>query len=147
MYLVGDADRERTLERLRGHYLDGRLSIEEFEDRAGLLARARTTRELRLALRGLPYRLVESEFLPRLVALSESPVDRRILRVSLAVTLLALRLSLRLAVLVVLVLAWVTVRSVRLSLRASGGSRRRGAAALRASGRGSRRERPAPRPS
>lgn len=80
MYLVGDADRERGLARLRRHYADGRLSVEELADRAEMLTRARTTRELRLALRDLPNARVESELVPRLAALRSSSVGEAVVR-------------------------------------------------------------------
>jgi membrane-bound ClpP family serine protease len=105
VYLVGDADRERGLARLRRDYADGRLSIDELDVRAEALARARTTRELRLALRGLPYGRVESELVPRLAALRSSPVAARAVRVALGAALLVLWLSASLVLLGVLGLA------------------------------------------
>jgi hypothetical protein len=97
VYLVGDADRDRALGLLRSHYAEGRLSVEELVDRVELLAGARTTRDMRIALRDLPHGRVESELLPRLVALRSSPageaVARRIARIALATTMLVLWLS------------------------------------------------------
>lgn len=109
MYLVGDADRERGLARLRRHYADGRLSVAELDYRAGVLARARTTRELRIALRDLPYGRLESELLPRWVALRSSPageaVVRRISRLLVAAAVLAAWLSASLVLLAALGIA------------------------------------------
>ena len=97
MYLVGDADRERGLARLRLYYAEGRLSVEELVDRVELLAGARTTREMRIALRDLPHGRVESELVPRLVALRASPVGeavaRRVAKLVVAAALLAFWLS------------------------------------------------------
>jgi hypothetical protein len=52
--LVGDADRERSIEALRGHMLEGRLTAEEFEDRVDAVHRARTRRDLEAVNRHLP---------------------------------------------------------------------------------------------
>lgn len=106
MYLVGDADRERGLARLRRHYADGRLSVEELADRAEVLARARTTREMRIALRDLPYGDVESELVPRLVAVRSSTLGEavapRVARLAMAAALLVLWLSASLVLLAAL---------------------------------------------
>jgi Domain of unknown function (DUF1707) len=104
VHLVGDADRERGLAGLRRHYAEGRLSVEELDDRAGVLTGARTTRELRVALRDLPNGLLESELVPRLVALRSSSVGEavagRLARVAVAVTLLVVWLWASLVLLV-----------------------------------------------
>jgi Domain of unknown function (DUF1707) len=52
--LVSDSDREQTVSLLRGHWLSGRLTAEEFEQRVGEALRARTARDLWTALRWLP---------------------------------------------------------------------------------------------
>jgi hypothetical protein len=52
--LIGDRDRERAAARLRGHYLSGRLSVEELTDRLGVALAARHDGDVRLALRELP---------------------------------------------------------------------------------------------
>ena len=54
MALVGDRDRDRATTSLRRHYLQGRLSADELAERAELALRARSDRDLRLALRDLP---------------------------------------------------------------------------------------------
>ena len=43
---AGDADREAVIERLRANVTDGRLSMEEFEDRVALVWMARTFGDL-----------------------------------------------------------------------------------------------------
>ena len=52
--LAADADRERAEVALREHYVRGRLTLEEFTDRAGRVLAARSRAELRGALSGLP---------------------------------------------------------------------------------------------
>jgi predicted phage tail protein len=93
MYLVGDADRERGLELLRRHYADGRLSVEELDVRVDAVAGARTTTDLRRALRDLPGGRALSTLVPRVVALRQTPlgeaVARRVVRLVLAAALFA----------------------------------------------------------
>ena len=57
MSLVGDRERERAAASLRRHYLQGRLSAEELSDRVHAVLRARSTADLREALRDLPQDL------------------------------------------------------------------------------------------
>jgi hypothetical protein len=52
--LVGDPERERAVAALRRHYLDGRLSQVELEERVALALVARDRRQLRVALLALP---------------------------------------------------------------------------------------------
>lgn len=52
--LAADSDRERVETALREHYVGGRLTLEEFADRAGRVLAARSRAELRGALSGLP---------------------------------------------------------------------------------------------
>jgi Domain of unknown function (DUF1707) len=52
--LVGARDRELAAVALRRHYVNGRLSLAELEERLQLAVRARTRRELRAAALGLP---------------------------------------------------------------------------------------------
>ena len=54
MARAGDAERERAAERLREHFVGGRLSVDELEERVGMALKARSTWDLRRALRGLP---------------------------------------------------------------------------------------------
>ena len=52
--LVSDREREYTVGLLRGHWLSGRLTGEEFEDRVGEAWAARYSQDLWQALRWLP---------------------------------------------------------------------------------------------
>jgi len=52
--LVSDREREYTVDLLRGHWLSGRLTAEEFEQRVGEACRARFAADLWQALRALP---------------------------------------------------------------------------------------------
>ena len=52
--LASEADRERCAVSLRRAHAEGRLDIDEFEERLDAVVRARTTLELRAARRGLP---------------------------------------------------------------------------------------------
>lgn len=54
MALVGDRERERTASALRRHYLEGRLSEDELDERMEATLRARTRFDLVLAARSLP---------------------------------------------------------------------------------------------
>ena len=54
MTRVGDGERERTALTLRRHYVEGRLDETELSERLELVLRARSTRDLRIALRQLP---------------------------------------------------------------------------------------------
>ena len=51
---ASDADRERTVALLRGHHADGRLDLEEFEQRVDKAYAAKTTDELDDLLGDLP---------------------------------------------------------------------------------------------
>jgi hypothetical protein len=64
MHLVADRDRDRASALLRRHYLLGRLTFEELSERVESALRARTDRELRAALRGLPAPWHPSELAP-----------------------------------------------------------------------------------
>jgi Domain of unknown function (DUF1707) len=52
--LVSDKEREYTVSQLRGHWLSGRLTAEEFEQRVDEALHARSTSDLWQALRALP---------------------------------------------------------------------------------------------
>jgi hypothetical protein len=54
MALVGDRERERTSALLRRHYLEGRLTHDELEDRLAVALDARDHSDLRVALSRLP---------------------------------------------------------------------------------------------
>jgi hypothetical protein len=51
---ASDADRERTVELLRRHSVEGRLTLEEFADRMGRAYEAKTQDELEQLMRDLP---------------------------------------------------------------------------------------------
>jgi hypothetical protein len=51
---VSDADRDRAISELSGHFQDGRLTIEEFEERSGRAVAARTAKELAVLFADLP---------------------------------------------------------------------------------------------
>jgi uncharacterized protein DUF1707 len=51
---VSSRERDSAAEALRGHFVSGRLTLDEFTDRVRLALVARHTRDLRRALRGLP---------------------------------------------------------------------------------------------
>jgi hypothetical protein len=53
-FLVSDHEREYTVGLLHGHWLSGRLTAEEFEERVGEAWRARSAQDLWQALRFLP---------------------------------------------------------------------------------------------
>ncbi len=65
MTLVGDADRDRALALLRRHYAEGRLDRYDLISRVDVAATARSTRDVRVALRGLPNGLLEAVIAPR----------------------------------------------------------------------------------
>lgn len=52
---VGDAERTRVCELLRAHVADGRLELDEFDERVERAVQARTHGDLREALRDLPH--------------------------------------------------------------------------------------------
>lgn len=53
---ASDAERDRTVTELRRHLVDGRLTMDEFDERSGEALRARTRRDLLATLRELPTR-------------------------------------------------------------------------------------------
>ena len=59
MALAGDRDRERAALELRRHYLAGRLSETELDERLGLALGARTRSDARLATTQLPPRWLQ----------------------------------------------------------------------------------------
>ena len=52
---VGDADREAAAAQLREHYADGRLTLEELNERLDQVFAAKTRADLNTVLRDLPY--------------------------------------------------------------------------------------------
>jgi hypothetical protein len=63
-FLVSDHEREYTVDLLRGHWLSGRLTAEEFEQRVDEAWRARFTADLWQALRALPAPAPPPSFAP-----------------------------------------------------------------------------------
>jgi hypothetical protein len=53
-FRVSDADRNQVVDQLKRHTTDGRLTLEEFEERVGETISAKTAGELRTVLRELP---------------------------------------------------------------------------------------------
>lgn len=51
---IADSDRERAIAQLSKHARDGRLTLEEFEERVAEVYTARTNADLRPVFRGLP---------------------------------------------------------------------------------------------
>jgi Domain of unknown function (DUF1707) len=60
--LVSDREREYTVDLLRGHWLSGRLTAEEFEQRVAEAWRARFATDLWQALRALPVPVPPASF-------------------------------------------------------------------------------------
>jgi len=104
MTLVGDADRERALALLRRHYAEGRLTPAELTSRVGVAAAARSTADVRVALRGLPNAFVETAIAPRVLAagsvLAAAPRLRSAGRVAVAAVVSALWLAATVSLLV-----------------------------------------------
>ena len=94
MPLVGDPERERALALLRRHYAEGRLDTDELRRRVSVAATARSTADVRSALRGLPNATFETAVAPRILAagsvLAGAPALRRAGRVALAAIVSAL---------------------------------------------------------
>ena len=65
---VSDAERDEVVQQLSRHTGDGRLAIDEFEERVGEVFVAKTRRELDATLRGLPRQPVR---VPRRVDLAD----------------------------------------------------------------------------
>jgi hypothetical protein len=61
---VSDADRHSVIEELRQHTGDGRLTLDEFEERVDEVLRARTRADLDTAMRELPH--LQPQTAPRL---------------------------------------------------------------------------------
>jgi Domain of unknown function (DUF1707) len=61
---IGDADREAAAESLREHYAQGRLTLEEFNQRLDAVFKATTQSQLNLLMRDLPHAARPSAPLP-----------------------------------------------------------------------------------
>jgi hypothetical protein len=69
---VGDADREAVATSLREHYADGRLNLEEFQERLDATFAARTDRDLHRITSDLPH---PAAFAPTQLP-AQRPADR-----------------------------------------------------------------------
>ncbi|GIJ44736.1 hypothetical protein Val02_16220 [Virgisporangium aliadipatigenens] len=65
---ASDADRERTMDALREHTAAGRLTLDEFADRAAVVVEARTLDELRATVADLPRHEPTPDTRPLVVA-------------------------------------------------------------------------------
>jgi Domain of unknown function (DUF1707) len=122
--LVSDAEREYTVNLLRGHWLAGRLTAPEFEERVADAWRARVSGDLWRALRALPVPV------PAAVARPEARNGNAVAALALGIVALCL-LFVSIGLLFPLTLplsamAWVLGRSAR---RASTGGTGRGGVA------------------
>src|SRR5918996_4002635 len=77
--LVSDREREYTVGLLRGHWLSGRLTADEFEQRVGEAWRARFSSDLWHALRALP---VDAPPVPRVPPRGRSGVGSLVLAIT-----------------------------------------------------------------
>jgi hypothetical protein len=77
--LVSDREREYTVGLLRGHWLSGRLTADEFEQRVGEAWRARFAADLWQALRWLP---VDAPPVPRVPPRSPSGIASLVLAIA-----------------------------------------------------------------
>jgi hypothetical protein len=110
--LVSDREREHTVGLLRGHWLSGRLTAEEFEQRVGEAWRARFAADLWQALRWLP---VETPPVPPAPAKSSSGAASLVLGIA-AVCLLFLSFGLLFFLTLPLAItAWALGREARRS--------------------------------
>jgi hypothetical protein len=90
---ASDEDRHRVVQALERHTAAGRLTVDEFSDRAGRAYAAATRTELALVLHDLPPESIRDTVAP-------VPLERRALLLALAiatVTIVALGLALALA--------------------------------------------------
>jgi hypothetical protein len=110
--LVSDREREYTVGLLRGHWLSGRLTAEEFEQRVGEAWRARFAADLWQALRWLP---VDTPPVPPAQAKSRSGTASLVLGIA-AVCLLFLSFGLLFFLTLPLgITAWALGREARRS--------------------------------
>jgi hypothetical protein len=63
--LVGDREREEASLTLRRHYREGRLTVDELDERLEVVLAARYRHQIRGALRGLPLRWADPEAVVR----------------------------------------------------------------------------------
>jgi ABC-type multidrug transport system fused ATPase/permease subunit len=114
--LVGDRDRDRAGSALRRHFVHGRLSTAEFEERIDLTLRARSRDHLDAAMDGLPPAWWD---LPGGVHAAAWRLRRRARRVRFFFALVRLWLKVNLALLLALGLALVVGAPVAMTLGAA----------------------------
>jgi Domain of unknown function (DUF1707) len=102
--LVGDRTRELAVRALRRHFISGRISADELEDRVDLAVRARSRRDLDVAMDGLP---LVWEDLPAGVHRAARHVRRGVRRVTLLIVFVRMWFKMNLALLVALGIALV----------------------------------------
>jgi Domain of unknown function (DUF1707) len=118
--LVSDREREYTVGLLRGHWLSGRLTAEEFEERVGEAWRARFAADLWQALRALP---VEAPPVPQAPPRSRSGTAPLVLGIA-AICLLFVSFGLLFFVTLPLAItAWALGREARRSAPPGRGGR------------------------
>jgi hypothetical protein len=118
--LVSDREREYTVGLLRGHWLSGRLTAEEFEERVGEAWRARFAADLWQALRALP---VEAPPVPQAPPKSRSGTAPLVLGIA-AICLLFVSFGLLFFVTLPLAItAWALGREARRSAPPGRGGR------------------------
>jgi hypothetical protein len=83
---ASDADRERTLEVLRRHHLEGRLDATEFQERLGRCLQAKTLDELRALSIDLPKD--DARHAPRATGAVRSTVSRLVIAATVLVALI-----------------------------------------------------------
>jgi ABC-type multidrug transport system fused ATPase/permease subunit len=110
--LVSDRERDNTVRLLRTHWLSGRLTAEEFEQRVDEALRARFATDLWRALRALP---VDASFMPRRTTGRGSAVAS-VVTGAMAIFILMMSLGLLFVVALPLaVTAWALGRDARRS--------------------------------
>jgi len=78
---VSDADRDRALAALSGHYQDGRLTLDEFEERSGQALKSRTASELTGLFTDLPTAPAVTTVTGQEVAVPEAGPHRPVARI------------------------------------------------------------------
>jgi hypothetical protein len=94
--LASDGDRDRAAASLRGHYVNGRLAVDEFAERMELALGARSRADVRNVLRDLPLGWRD---LPEGVHATAASAARRVRRGMLFVVLLSVWLAVSFALL------------------------------------------------
>jgi hypothetical protein len=134
---ASDADREKALALLRDHWLAGRLTLEEYEERCDEASGGRFLDDLRRSLRELPHPLPEHKPIATAASAPPAPQAGAVLSLVLGATSLLL-IVISFGVLFLLTLpastwAWLLGRRIR---RAQSGAARGDARVLAAIGEG-----------